>query len=425
MLSDELLLDVFHYYLGASPRFWSRLVHICRKWRRIVFASQQALGLRLFCTHGTPVVKTLDCWSALPIVVEYGGFPALYPPAPEDEDNILVALKRSDRVSSIHLTVTASLLEKLSPIEEPFSKLEDLVLLYQGSMMPRLSRTFRWDPSLRGLHSTRIGFPGPLQRLSSMDLVDIQLHNMVKAAYLSPDALVNTLSQMTQLRSLSLHFLPTASSIDVSPPASEEPVVLPSLIRLNFRGMAGFLEGLVVSTYAPRLRDIEVAFFDELIFDVPKLSKFIDQIEMQKSHRQADIVFSEGSASISLTQPTLTYLKLQLLCESLTQQLFSVAQICKRLSTFMDFVEDLRIKGTRISSKQDNADCEKWAKLAHSFRGAKSLHIAGSQPGPHCSPLREAVVSLMVSRRLTGSLIDVQYERLWVDEPGGTGSTYT
>ena len=87
-------------------------------------------------------------------------------------------------------------------------------------------------------------------------------------------------------------------------------------------------------------------------------------------------------------------------------------------------VKDLRIKGTRLLSRQDNVDREKWAQLTSSFRGTKSLHIAGSQPGPYYAPLREAVVSQMVSRRLSGSLMDVEYERLWVDESDGTGSTY-
>lgn len=244
---------------------------------------------------------------------------------------------------------------------------------------------------------------------------------MVKAAYLLPETLVITLSQMTQLRSPSLHFLPTATLIGIPSPASEEPVILPSLTRLNSRGMAEFLEGLVVSIYAPCLSDIEITFFDEVIFDVPKLGKFIDQIEIQNSHRQADILFSEDFASISLTQSTLTYLKLQLLCESLTWQLFSVAQIYNRLSTFMCSVKDLRIKGTRLINRQDNVDREKWAKVTRSFRGTKSLHIAGSQPGPHYAPLREAVVSLMVSRRLSGNLIYVEYERLLID---GTGSIF-
>jgi hypothetical protein len=65
----------------------------------------------------------------MPIVVQYGGLLALDPPTPEDEDDIVAALKQSDCVTSISLTVTGSLVEKLSAIDGPFSELEDLVLL--------------------------------------------------------------------------------------------------------------------------------------------------------------------------------------------------------------------------------------------------------------------------------------------------------
>ncbi|KAF8274806.1 hypothetical protein EI94DRAFT_482522 [Lactarius quietus] len=41
-LSDDVLLSTFRYYLDAFPRFWPRLVHICRRWRRIVFASRRS-----------------------------------------------------------------------------------------------------------------------------------------------------------------------------------------------------------------------------------------------------------------------------------------------------------------------------------------------------------------------------------------------
>ena len=140
-LSDKVLLKIFRYFLDASPRHWVRLVHICHKWRRIVFGAQRPLSLRLFCTYGTPVLKTLHCWPALPIVVEYGGSPALGPPTPEDEDNIVVALKRCERVHSITLTVTGSLLPTL---EGSFSELEDLVLLSQYSVRMYLHSTFRW-----------------------------------------------------------------------------------------------------------------------------------------------------------------------------------------------------------------------------------------------------------------------------------------
>src|ERR1700761_9067646 len=100
-LSDEALLKIFRYFSDASPRFWPRLVHICRRWRRIVFTSQRVLQLRLFCTHGTPVSQTLYCWPDIPIIVQYGGSPTLDPPGPEEEGDIMVALKQSGRVSSI------------------------------------------------------------------------------------------------------------------------------------------------------------------------------------------------------------------------------------------------------------------------------------------------------------------------------------
>jgi len=56
------------------------------------------------------------------------------PPAPEDEDNIMAALKLSDRVISMSLTATSPLLAKLSAIQEPFSELEKLVLLSQENV---------------------------------------------------------------------------------------------------------------------------------------------------------------------------------------------------------------------------------------------------------------------------------------------------
>ncbi|KAH8996850.1 hypothetical protein EDB92DRAFT_1535458 [Lactarius akahatsu] len=270
-LSDEVLLNIFRYYLDASPRFWPRLVHICRKWRHIVFASQRVLHLRLFCTHGTPILKTLGFWPALPIVVEYGGSLELDPPAPEDEVNIMAALKQSDSVVSISLTITSSLLERLFAIEKPFSELENLVLLSQNNEQLILPDAFQWGPRLRRLHSTRIAFPSLLQLLySSRNLVDLQLHDVLNPLDFFPKVLTNALSGMAQLRSLSLHFLPTAY-YHAPPLPPGERVVLPDLIRLNFRGIANYLEGLVARIDVPRLMDIEFTVFDGPIFDLSKL----------------------------------------------------------------------------------------------------------------------------------------------------------
>ncbi|KAH9029866.1 hypothetical protein EDB85DRAFT_1965215, partial [Lactarius pseudohatsudake] len=74
MTSSDVLLIIFRHYLDASPRFWFKLAHVCRSWRRIIFTSPLGLHLRLYCTYGTPVMKNLNCWPPLPLVVNYGGF---------------------------------------------------------------------------------------------------------------------------------------------------------------------------------------------------------------------------------------------------------------------------------------------------------------------------------------------------------------
>jgi hypothetical protein len=159
MLSADILVNIFHHYLYASPRIWPTLTHVCRRWRQIVLRYPLGLDLRLYCTYGTPVQKTLECWPPFPLVVNYGGFPKLDPPALEDDDNIIASLKQSGRVSSISLTVTSSLIEKLPAITEPLSGLEELVLLSRDNVQLTLPSAFRWGSRLRTLHSTRVAIP--------------------------------------------------------------------------------------------------------------------------------------------------------------------------------------------------------------------------------------------------------------------------
>ena len=390
------------------------------------------------------MLKTLNFWPALPIVVEYGGSLALDPPASDDEENIVAALKRSDRVSSIHLTVTKTLLAKLCSIEEPFSKLEHLILLSPDDIQLTLPSTFQWGPPLRTLRSTGIAFPALSQLLySSRDLVDIQLHNMVNDANLSPEALANALSRMAQLRSLSLHFRSSASQHDIgSLPSSAggKCFVFPALTHLKFRGTSGFFNRFIVRMEPPLLGDIKITFNGRL-FLVAKLREFIERIKMQKLHRRAEVIFSEHAISISFTQPgALMPPKLRISIRPSKWQLFSMFELCNRLGAFLSGVEDLHIHATRLSSRHDNMDCENWAKLLPQFKGTKWFHLSGNlstdvvrsleryrtphetllpslhklcirEPRPPCAPLREAVVSLMVSRHLSGRFIGIEYER--------------
>ena len=357
-------------------------MHTCHKWRRIAFASQEALHLRLFCTHGTPVQETLHFWPALPIVVEYGGLPTLDPPIPEDEDNIIAALEQSDRVISISLTATSSLMERLSAIEKPFSELQHLVLLSRDSFPLILPTTFRWGQCLRRLHSTGVDFSAHLQPLylgssqgSSTNIIDLQLRGASLLLETSPILLKNVLSEMTQLRSLSLQFLSTTNYHFPLPPCGER-AVLPALTCLDFQGSMAYLEGIITIIDAPSLKDIDITS-DDPFLALSNFKKFVGQIEMHRSHIGAHILSSEPTISISLTRPGApTRLKLQVLCKPITTQIFSTARFCLYFSPFLFNDEGYtHISTTRPQLRAESSHNREWIGLFNKFRGKKLFHL--------------------------------------------------
>ncbi|KAH9010364.1 hypothetical protein EDB83DRAFT_2680827 [Lactarius deliciosus] len=380
MLSDDIFLNIFRDYLDAAPRTWPTLTYVCQRWRQIVHASPLGLNLRLYFTPGTPVLSALDCWPALLIMVQYGGFPNLNPPAPEDDDNITAALKQSGRVSSICLTVTSSLLEKLSAISEPFSELGELVLLSQDNMQLSLPNTFRWGPHLRTLDSTRIAFPSLPQLLSSShDLVDLQLHDVPSAGYFSPEAFANALSGTTHLRTLSLHFLslpPRRNYLSLPPPSGER-VVLPALTFLEYRGTSKYLDSLVARIDAPGLGNIDITFFFQPTMDASQLGRFVERSGVQTQLSRADVQISADAISIFFfNSSTPTPLRLQISCKQLDWQLSSMAQVCDQFSPFLFRVNTPRINMTQSSSGQDDADGGQWLELIRAFGGATDLPVA-------------------------------------------------
>jgi hypothetical protein len=76
-LSDDVLLEIFSLYLKEAYKAfgyerlesWRTLVHVCQRWRAVVFASPRRLKLRLVCTAGRSVREMLGIWPTLPIVV--------------------------------------------------------------------------------------------------------------------------------------------------------------------------------------------------------------------------------------------------------------------------------------------------------------------------------------------------------------------
>jgi hypothetical protein len=164
-LLDEILLDIFEFYI-ASPfpppshkeDAWHMLVHVCRRWRYIVFGSPRRLDLRLICVNRR-LTKTLDIWPELPIVIHVDDEEFCQPPGVID---VISILKRRDRVCKIFMgDVPNSFLKEVATANEPFPALIDFDLASLKEDQPALPNSFLGGsvPSLRSFALRGIPFP--------------------------------------------------------------------------------------------------------------------------------------------------------------------------------------------------------------------------------------------------------------------------
>ena len=106
VLPEDTLLDIFDFDRILESDYskwrWDRLVHVCRRWRQIIFASPLSLRLQLRCTRSTPVGKYLGVWPPFPLASDYDLSKGR---APNHEDNLLAALEDTDRVGLLYLCI--------------------------------------------------------------------------------------------------------------------------------------------------------------------------------------------------------------------------------------------------------------------------------------------------------------------------------
>src|SRR6266849_4292361 len=218
VLPDDVLLEIFDFYAmypddndeeKTEIEAWQLLVHVCRRWRNVVFQSPRRLNLQLCCSPETPIKDTLDVWPALPLIV--AGNMAWS----SGTDNITAALGQSNRVCKVNLVdiLDWQLEEVLAAMQVPFPKLTFLLLWSDGETLPAIPIPIPDSflggsvPRLRVFSLTGILFPGMSNLLSSANhLVELWLQNIPHSGYISPEAMVALLSLLSNLEKLTLEF---------------------------------------------------------------------------------------------------------------------------------------------------------------------------------------------------------------------------
>ena len=394
MLPDDVLLEIFDFYVVEAMEYypeehhlkhkweaWQTLVHVYRRWRSVVFGSPCRLDLRLFCTTKT-TTDTLDIWPVLPLVIEDGNCQN------EDMGNIIALLERRDVIPRVTLITLfhVHLEDILEVMEVPFPELTYLSLRHShDETVPVIPDSFLGGsvPQLEYLNLDNIPFPGLPELLSSSThLICLFLSNIPHSGYISPDAMLACLPLLTSLERLSLRFQSPQSRPDREsrrPPPSTR-TVLPVLTHFAFKGDSEYLEALVARIDAPQLDFFRITFFNDVVFDAPQITRLISDMPTFNAFDEASVFLGGTVASIKLSSKASSNRELQvkILCRELDWQVSFLEQVYTSSLFPLFTLEDLYIDEYRYRKPvwEDNIDNTLWLELLHLFTTVRNLFLS-------------------------------------------------
>jgi len=209
VLLDNILPKIFGHCQGNNkyclPRVWIPLVHICRRWHHLIFASPWHLQLLLFCDVRTPARKLLDIWPQIPIAIHYS------PKDKEGEEYVIAAFECHNHISWIILDKVTSLVFKrfASAMHKPFPALVGLQLQSLNEMGLVISDPFlgSYAPQLQLFFLEGIAFPAlPKLIVSATHLTKLWLQCIPDAGYIEPKAMASCLTVLPKLKELHIRF---------------------------------------------------------------------------------------------------------------------------------------------------------------------------------------------------------------------------
>ena len=399
MLPDTALLNIFDSYEKPKTIFdlkwdWRTLLRVCRRWRHIILTSPRRLDLRIFCGPRTPMRKLPDFWPPVPISV------SCFPWAGTDagcKDNILAALEHRDRVFEINLMFAPGdqLQQIASTMVEPFPILTRLYVypnkmdIDMGIDMPQDARLALPDaflggsaPRLREIILEGTAFPAlPNLVLSASHFHKLHLSDVPHAGYIPPQTMVTFLLALPNLKSFAIGFAsPQSRPLQISP-APLTRAVLPSLTNFGFHGASEYLVDFIAQIDTPLLDSLQMTFFSDLVFDIPRLYEFLGRL---KPFVRAELRFGSCDVVVSLRSSSTFWMDIT--CKEPDWPLESMTRLCVQLAPLLSQVECLEIDGEDWDALyfldeegpgwQETVDDPNWLELFSPFVSVKSLYMS-------------------------------------------------
>jgi hypothetical protein len=386
MLSDDILLYIFDIYRQELKDMddlwpWHTLVHVCRRWRHVIFAWPHHLDLRLDGFEND-IMGALDIWPADLLLVIWSDL------AREDGDDIVVALGLRDRIASITLYFRTTLqLERCTEVmQESFPVLRTLFLHCDenDSDSPVVISAFLGGsaPRLQRISLCRVPFPTlPMLLLSTKDLVVLNLDQITSAGYISPDALATSLSMLKRLDYLGIFFQSIRSfpSLKNRPPPPLTRAVLPALKTFVFEGVSEYSEDLIARIDTPLLSTFSLHFFYQPIFDIPQIPQFFSRVEKFKPPFTADIDLFDRNIDASLSSPGCDFF-VRLNCDQFFTPPLLLEQIFTQFLPHTSHVHRLKLN-RRYTPELGQQDPALWLRFLRPFTAVQFLDVTGDRLG--------------------------------------------
>ena len=394
ILDDDSLLNIFYLYrplpsgegddekrlLGGNEgwdhvHWWYKPAHVCQRWRNLILGSASYLGLCLLCTFGTPVADMLAHSPLLPLVIFYDSDVGA-----KDEEGLIIALEQRDRVRRIRLRMNISKLQELiMAVSGEYLILEYLVISIPNPspdlslMLPETLQA----PHLRHLLLSGFSLPiGSRLLTTAVGLVSFSLIITNLSTYLQPNTLLQWISFMPQLETLTIY----SDAIDIERQPTHVPIVtLPNLRWFWFQGSNAYLERVVRQVTTPRLERLQIFFFEQYYFSVPRLSQFINTTKNLRfsnatlgfCHDQVDVgMYPREEADMSQS------LHIRIPSKYTEFRVSAVAEVSNSLSQVFSAVEHLTLKYEFDLLSLYVIDRKEWHKILRSFSNVKTLRVS-------------------------------------------------
>jgi hypothetical protein len=418
MLPDLALIEIFGFYIAEAldnnpfrdtKEAWIILVHVCRKWRDIVFGSPNRLNVRLFFQARRCLRMMLDTWPPLPIHI-WGSESHFW-----EVDNIVAALEHNDRIHKVELKGSSIFYmeQAMAAMQKPFPSLTELAVnFFNETAGPVVSDLFLNGsaPLLRSLWLRSIQFPlSVLQNLllSATNLVELRIWRIPDSGFISPETVVSCLSTLTRLDEFELGFRSPLQVYSESRRLSRlTPCVLPALTSLRFHGPCEYLEHLIAPIDSPLLDNLDVIVFHQPVLDTPQLAQFVDRTPKMKALHEVHIFFDGSDVFVSLpwTRRRGLHFRIRLM---LSGQLSVMVQLCTSsfLRTLIPTAKHLYIldSGMAFSYRLGNVQNSQWLDLLRPFATVEDLYLS-QKFSAHIVPalhgiIKEGVTELLPSLR--------------------------